>query len=581
MQNRLRHLIIAATMLLVSLCLPFPAVTQALAQQGEVHHLVFASDYHNTAGSMQNAMQGMPSDVEYVSIIGDLVGGWPDRTPEYQSLDIMSLVQGIFPGLDNSNISLIWASHDMNVMDDGAGIVKCMGGRGSGPIYRGVNTDGSTAYYIYAVAFYEMVEGGAVSEKAAADFKTWVDGVDPVVPILVLCHVPMQCKRGDNLGALYWSEALNYAATGVEGIVSTDDTASITRNVIFLCGHNHSVSLDEFYFGAGGTMEVQIDTSVEDGPYSASALTSSGALVLTSQVVDEEYVQEDQELLELEDGESATNDGSNQEPFPFPPPHREAKGVTSNIYYTSLVAGYLRTSGSATLVTIDDTNVTLEKRNGGQTVALGVDGISGNEVESPVSIAQFTREYECKHASVSVSKTNEAGRTLSGATFALRRGEAFLGTYAGGDFTLSTEDDALAPFLPAAGETSAWVLQETEAPRGYVKSDTQYEVVVSASADERLDGRTYVNTTTYAMTIDGGQSLVVSNKKIPADAGGSSGSPGTSANKGNDSVRKQTTHSALPKTGDASDARAAAVASIGLLLLTAGLAVRRMGLAPR
>ena len=35
----------------------------------EEHHLAFASDYHNTEGSIRNAMEGLPEDVEYVSLI--------------------------------------------------------------------------------------------------------------------------------------------------------------------------------------------------------------------------------------------------------------------------------------------------------------------------------------------------------------------------------------------------------------------------------------------------------------------------------------------------------------------------------
>ncbi|MBP3892663.1 MAG: hypothetical protein J6D34_01320 [Atopobiaceae bacterium] len=428
MHKGLRRLIVALLVALAALTLPSPLITKALALQTDVHHLVFASDYHNTEGSIHNAMEGMPSDVEYVSLIGDLVGGGRDRAPVYQSWDILSLVQDVFPALGNTNVSLIWADHDSAVDDEGTGIVKCAGGYGSGPIYEGRNEDGSAAYYIYVVAFYEMKQGGAVSGEAAADFKTWVDGIDPTIPVIVLCHMPIQCKRGDNLGALYWNEALNYAATGVEGIVSTDATARITRNVVFLCGHNHTVSPDEFYFGAGGTMEVQVDTSTENSAYSAEALAADGTTVMTAQVEDEEFAEEDLGLQEpaavgaLDDGGSADAGTTDETPKPCPRPGREAKGVTSNIYYTSLVVGYLKTGGNATLMTIDDANVTLEKHNGGQVVALGLDGTSGAEVESPVGITQFTREHRFEHASVSVSKVDEAGAPLAGATFALRQG---------------------------------------------------------------------------------------------------------------------------------------------------------------
>ena len=51
-----------------------PAPTNVPAQTPsssvEEHHLAFASDYHNTEGSIRNAMEGLPEDVEYVSLIG-------------------------------------------------------------------------------------------------------------------------------------------------------------------------------------------------------------------------------------------------------------------------------------------------------------------------------------------------------------------------------------------------------------------------------------------------------------------------------------------------------------------------------
>lgn len=51
-----------------------PAPTNVPAQTPsssvEEHHLAFASDYHNTEGGIRNAMEGLPEDVEYVSLIG-------------------------------------------------------------------------------------------------------------------------------------------------------------------------------------------------------------------------------------------------------------------------------------------------------------------------------------------------------------------------------------------------------------------------------------------------------------------------------------------------------------------------------
>ncbi|MBR3364393.1 MAG: hypothetical protein IKG53_05925, partial [Solobacterium sp.] len=119
-------------------------ITAALDdEQQDVHYLVFASDYHNTEGSIENAMMGMPETVEYVCLIGDMVGGRGKDAPPFASSQILSEVQtamsGSFPA---SNFAILWASHDENV-DDTESIVKCMGGYGSGVIFEGKNEDGS------------------------------------------------------------------------------------------------------------------------------------------------------------------------------------------------------------------------------------------------------------------------------------------------------------------------------------------------------------------------------------------------------------------------------------------------------
>ena len=306
---------------------------EAAGSSSNEHHLAFASDYHGTEGSIQNAFTGMPEDVEYVGMIGDMVGDRGNMQPAYDSAMILDRVREVFPDLDNTNVSIIWGTHDQNVNDEGTGIVKVMGGTGSEPVYKGTNEDSSPAYYIYAIAHYDMSNGDGESTEAAAGFKTWVDGINHTIPVIVLCHVPIQASRGDNKGASYWNEALNYAATGKEGITTTDQTADIIRNVLFLHGHNHTNDRAEHYFGAGTEMDVQVDNSSEQSTY------------------------------EPVPGERP----------PFGPGGR-AEGVLSNIYYTSLTAGYLKTSGNATLVTVQDGALILTKYNGGQTVSLGTNG---------------------------------------------------------------------------------------------------------------------------------------------------------------------------------------------------------------
>ena len=311
----------------------------------EEHHLAFASDYHNTEGSIQNAMEGMPEDVEYVSLIGDMVGDRGGSHPEYESEQILDLVQEVFPELDNESVSIVWADHDASVNDEGTGIVKCMDGV-SELIREGINKDNTPAYYIYGIGFYDMKKGNSISAEAASVFKKWVNQVNHTIPVIVLCHMPIQASRGDNNGASYWNEALNYAATGVEGITTTDVTADITRNVLFLHGHNHTNDPVEHYFGAGTTLSVQVDKSSQ----------------------------------QLSDSEHPS--GGTQRP-----PHGKAEGILSNIYYTYLTAGYLKTSGNATLVSIADGALNLTKFNGGQTVSLGSDGVTSDPMGESLTIA--------------------------------------------------------------------------------------------------------------------------------------------------------------------------------------------------
>ena len=121
----------------------------------EEHHLAFASDYHNTEGSIENAMSGMPEDVEYVSLIGDMVGDRGGSHPEYESVEILYLVREVFPKLDSTCVSIVWATHDLSVNDEGTGIVKCMDGE-SELIREGTNEDNSPAYYIYGIGHYDM-----------------------------------------------------------------------------------------------------------------------------------------------------------------------------------------------------------------------------------------------------------------------------------------------------------------------------------------------------------------------------------------------------------------------------------------
>ncbi len=473
---------------------------------GNTHHLAFASDYRAKEGSIENAFKGMPADTEYVSLIGDMGAEKGSEAPAYNSSGILKSVNGAFPELKAENVSVVWADHDYSVNDD-AKIVKCAGGYTSGQIYEGKNSDGSTAYYVYGIGYFDMQNGGKTSHDAAAAFKKWVDNIkDKTIPVIVLCHAPVQAKRGDNNGAMYWNEALNYAATGTEGITSTTKTGTIGRNVLFLNGHNFTCDKTEYYYAAGGKMNVQVDGSSEPLEYSKDKLVQSGVNPVEQSGDDEE----------METKATAT-------------------GVDSNIYYTSLTAGYLNTTGNATLLTIKDGTITLNKYNGGEQVSVGSIGDTGKAADKEVVIKRMTERTAIEHSAVSVTKTDTGGKTISGAVFTLydKAGKE-LSTYNGGVFTISTADGKLKEYLPAAGESVTLTLKETKAPSGYKLSDTKYNVVITSTVSTVLNNDEYITKTTYSVTINGKHSLSIAN----SPTGSSSGS-NSSKNINN-----------VPKTGD-------------------------------
>ncbi|MBQ9060726.1 MAG: hypothetical protein IJ128_06250 [Firmicutes bacterium] len=256
-------LVIAALFCFTSLCVAEDS--WAAQKENEVHRIVIGSDRHGNETSIGEAMTGMPKDVEYVSLIGDMVGEGSDRQPEFNSSTMLNEVMGVgfdtvgFGEQASDTVSILWADHDENGVDD-AGIIFGSGGEGSGLMKTGYNADGSVAYYIYGIAFYEMKDADG-AEAAAANFREWIDTIDdPAIPVIVFCHMPLHYARGDNEGAVIWSRALNYAATGTD---AQRLDLPVTRDVLFAYGHNHTIETSskdgktgEFYIPCGSFMEV-------------------------------------------------------------------------------------------------------------------------------------------------------------------------------------------------------------------------------------------------------------------------------------------------------------------------------------
>ena len=261
------------------------AVEEGTKAAGDTHYIAVASDRHGTSSAIANAMGGMPSSVEYVNLDGDMVSNGSYNTSTLQA-EVRSDA-----GLSEATVQVMYASHDSSVNDD-AGILQCR--NSSGLIYTGYNADGSIAYYVYGVSYSSMTSS---SSNDAAAFESWVDGADPSIPVIVICHVPLHAQRNDNGGAVAWNKALNYAATGEE---TTSSGKEVIRNVIFLHGHNHTTESNrEYYIPVDSTMRI----------YSSSN--------------------------------------------------------SSYIYYTYTTAGYLNANTAATLIAIDDSNITISKYKSG------------------------------------------------------------------------------------------------------------------------------------------------------------------------------------------------------------------------
>ena len=315
--KKLISLCLTATMIFAAF-LPVLSASPAFAEgepEEEVHYLAFCSDRHGKAEAIGKALFGMPSSeeasVEYVSIIGDMVGSGSgsSKAPEYDSSVIYDEIMAAgFSGVKtNEDMSILWADHDENVNDD-AKIVFADKGEGSGLMKTGLNKDGTPAYYIYGISFYDMTDA-ARAETAAEEFMDWIDTLyDNTVPVIVLCHVPLHYARGDNPGAPYWSDALNYAAIGE---VTAKSGETVIRDVVYMHGHNHT---DEY------------SAKDPENVYSGEFYVPRGA------------------AMEI---------GAEENHF-------------SRIYYTYTTAGYLKDDPKATLITIDGGGMKIEKYHNGE-----------------------------------------------------------------------------------------------------------------------------------------------------------------------------------------------------------------------
>ena len=113
---------LVAALGITSLCITENA--WADQKENETHQIAIAADRYGNESAIAEAMKGMPKDVEYVSLVGDMAGSDSDRRSEYNSSDILDEVKGVgFTGLGSAEqasdeVSILWADNDENVQDD-------------------------------------------------------------------------------------------------------------------------------------------------------------------------------------------------------------------------------------------------------------------------------------------------------------------------------------------------------------------------------------------------------------------------------------------------------------------------------
>ncbi|MGI6211118.1 MAG: leucine-rich repeat protein [Anaerovoracaceae bacterium] len=199
------------------------------------------------------------------------------------------------------------------------------------------------------------------------------------------------------------------------------------------------------------------------------------------------------------------------------------------------------------------------------------------EEKDTLTIADTPHKEEVTvHDSLTVRKVDSNGTALNGAVFTLYADAGCKKKIAdykvrNGKVVISTDDAALADYLPAAGAKKTLYLKETTAPKGYQTDDTVYKVRVSATEKSgwNEDHSAYVTTTVYSIRSNRSDTLRIVNSKV---------SKNDTINKTNKNGSKKKGNPSNPSGRDSSLGHAARTGdtmplSWLLLLMFAGLAL--------
>lgn len=163
--------------------------------------------------------------IKYGLLVGDNVEG----VEAYKLKDVSSYLTKGLNGLNKKDIYYAFGSHDESAdISDTNGFVR--GGIDLGD------------FYLYGIDFYEMTDYSD-GEDGIRIFNDWLDTINNDKPIIILSHVPLHKRRGDNHAATLWMNRINEVAEDFD--------------ILFFWGHNHTNETnldDELDFKRPGSM---------------------------------------------------------------------------------------------------------------------------------------------------------------------------------------------------------------------------------------------------------------------------------------------------------------------------------------
>jgi len=194
--------------------------------------LFVATDRHGKTSNLKSVLTAAKSGAESdfgTKITATLLGGdMVDGTSSYNLSTVNSEIQSVL-GSDFKACYYTYGSHDQNAKTTGT----------NGFLVGALDLG---ACYIYGVS-YDGVGNTSTAATESAAFTNWIATAEEK-PVIVMSHMPLHSRRGDNVGASVWVTALNAAAED--------------HDILFLWGHNHtgedSSDTSAYYIAKGGSI---------------------------------------------------------------------------------------------------------------------------------------------------------------------------------------------------------------------------------------------------------------------------------------------------------------------------------------